>query len=71
MQQKKKVFRKLEDIEGSKTDYSKSVYKSGDNNYFDFTNYGPLSSLYLKLISGDIGISLVKIKYERIQKRDK
>ena len=44
------------------------AYKSGDNKYFDFTNYGPLSSLYLKLISGDIGISLVKLNMKEFKK---
>ena len=33
----KKIQKKtLEDIEGSKNDYSKLVYKSGVNQYFDF-----------------------------------
>ena len=33
----KKIQKKtLEDIEGSKNDYSKLVYKSGVNHYFDF-----------------------------------
>ena len=28
-----KIFKTLEDIEGSKTDYSKLVYRSGDDFY--------------------------------------
>ena len=32
----KKIFETLKDIEGSKIDYSKLAYKSGDNQYFDF-----------------------------------
>ena len=40
----KKIFKTLEDMEGSKTDYSKLVYRAGDNEYFDFARFGSLSS---------------------------
>ena len=30
--------------------------------YFDFTRFGPLSSVYLKLVNGSIGINVVKLK---------
>ena len=66
--QQKKIFKKLEDMESSEIDDSKLVYKSGDNKYFDFTKYGPLSSLYLKLISGDIGINGVKLNMKEFKK---
>ena len=49
-------------MESIKTDYSKLVYKSGDNKYFGFTKYRPLSSLYLKLISGDINVGKLSMK---------
>ena len=32
----KKIFETLKDMEGSKIDYPKLAYKSGDNQYFDF-----------------------------------
>ena len=57
----KKIFKILEDMEGSKIDYSKLVYRSGDNGYFDFTRFGPLSSFYLKLINATIGINVAKL----------
>ena len=57
----KKIFKILEDMEGSKFDYSKLVYRSGDNGYFDFTRFGPLSSFYLKLINATIGINVAKL----------
>ena len=44
------LFKTLEDMESSKIDYSKLIYKSDDNQYFDFNSFGPLSSLYLKLV---------------------
>ena len=56
----KKIFKILEDMEGSKINYSKLVYREGGNVYFDFTRSGPLSSFYLKLINGNIGISVAK-----------
>ena len=57
----KKIFKTLEDMEGSEIDYSKLVYRSDDNEYFDFTRFGPLSSVYLKLVNGNIGINVVKL----------
>ena len=55
----KKIFKILEDMKGSKTDYTKMVYRSGDNDYFDFTRFGPLSSFCLKLINGSIKVALM------------
>ena len=42
----KKIFKTLEDIGGSKIDHSKLVYRSGDNVYFDFARFGPISSFH-------------------------
>ena len=64
----KKVFKTLENMERSEIDYSKLVYKSGDNKYFDFIKFGPLSSFYLKLMNGDIGIDVVKLNIEEFKK---
>ena len=61
---KKKIFKTLGDMEGSKFDYSKLVKWSGDYEYFDFTKFGPLSSFYLKLIKENIGINVAKSKNE-------
>ena len=36
----KKIFKVLEDMEGNKIYYSKLVYKSGNNQYFDFNRFG-------------------------------
>ena len=58
----KKLFKTLEDMEGIKIDYSKLVYRSGDNDYFEFTRFGPLSSAYLKVVNWSIGINVVKLK---------
>ena len=63
----KKIFKTLEDMEGSQIDYSKLVYRSGDNEYFDFTRFGPLSSFYLKLINGSTGINVAKLKLKELQ----
>ena len=63
----KKIIKNLEDIEGSKIDYSKLVHKSGDNDYFDFTRFGLLSSFHLKLINGSIGINVAKLKLKEIK----
>ena len=41
-------------MESNKIDYSKLVYRSGGNAYFDFPKFGPLSSFYLKLVNGNI-----------------
>ena len=37
------------------------VYRSSDNEHFDFTRFGPLSSFYLKLINGNIDINVAKL----------
>ena len=63
----KKIFKTLEDMEGSEIDYSKLVYRSDDNEYFDFTRFGPLSSVYLKLVNGNIGINVVKLKLKEFK----
>ena len=63
----KKIFKTLEDMEGSQIDYSKLVYRSGDNEYFDFTRFGPLSSFYLKLINGSTGINVAKLKLKELK----
>ena len=62
-----KIFKVLEDMEGSKIDYSKLVYKSGDNQNFDFNRFGLLSNIYLKLINGNIGINVVKLNEEEFR----
>ena len=46
----KNIFKILKHRDGSKIDYSKLVYRSVDNEYFNFTRFGPLCSFYLKLI---------------------
>ena len=61
------MFKTLEDMEGSETDYSKLVYRSDDNEYFGFTRFGPLSSVYLKLVNGNIGINVVKLKLKEFK----
>ena len=48
-------------MEGSKIHYSELVYRSGDNEYFNFTKFGPLSSFHLKLVNGNIGVNVVKL----------
>ena len=62
-----KIFKTLEAMEGSKIDYSKSVYRSGDNENFDFTRFRQLSSVYLKLVNGSIGINVVKLKLKEFK----
>ena len=64
----KKIFKTLEDMERSEINYSKLAYKSGDNNYFNFTRFGLLSSFYLKLMNEDIGIDVVKLNMEDSKK---
>ena len=63
----KKIFKTLKDMEGSKTDYSKLVYRSDDDEYFNFTRFGLLSSFCLKLINGNIGISVAKLNMEEFR----
>ena len=55
-------------METSEINYSKLVYKSSDNKYFDFNRFGPLSSFYLRLMNGDIGIDVVKLNMEEFKK---
>ena len=47
----KKIFKTIEDIERSEIDYSKLLYKLGDNKYYSFNKFGRLSSFYLKLMN--------------------
>ena len=46
----KNIFKILKHRDGSKIDSYKLVYRSVDNDYFNFTRFGLLSSFYLKLI---------------------
>ena len=62
-----KMFKTLEDMEVSKIDYSKLVYISGDNKYFNFPKYGPLSSFYLSLMIECIGINTGKLGIEEFK----
>ena len=52
-------------MERSEIDYSKLVYKSGDNKYFDFNL--TLFCFYLKLINGSIGINATKLSIEEFR----
>ena len=54
-------------MEGSKTNYSRLVCRSGDNKYFDFTRFEPLSSVNLKLVNGSIGINFVNLKLKEFK----
>ena len=54
-------------MESSKTDYSKLIYRSGQNKYFDFNRFGPLFSFCLKLINGNIGISVAKLNMKEFR----
>ena len=63
----KKIFKTLEDMQGSEIDYYKLVYKSGDNEYIDFTRFALLSSFYLKLINGNIGINVAKLNMKKFK----
>ena len=54
-------------MEGSEISYSKLVYRSDDNEYFDFTRFVPLSSVYLKLVNENIGINVVKLKLKEFK----
>ena len=54
-------------MESSKTDCSRLIYKSGDIQYFDFHRFGPLSSVYLKLVNGDIRINVSKLRLQELQ----
>ena len=37
------------------------------NEYFDFTRFGALSSAYLKLVNGNVGINVVKLKLKEFK----
>ena len=63
----KKIFKTLEDMQGSEIDYYKLVHKSGDNEYIDFTRFALLSSFYLKLINGNIGINVAKLNMKKFK----
>ena len=63
----KKVFKILEDMEGSEIDYSKLVYKSGYNKYFDFARFGSLSSSFLRWMNSRIGINLTKLNMKEFK----
>ena len=54
-------------MKGSKIDYSKLMYRSGDNMYFDFTKYEPLSSFYLKLMNRVIGLTVAKLNMKEFE----
>ena len=63
----KKVFKIFEDIEDSENGYSKFVYKSGDNKYFDFARFGSLPSFYLRLTNTRIGSNLEKLNMKEFK----
>ena len=65
----KKILKIIEDMEGGKIDHSKLVYRSGDNEFFDFNRFGPLSSFYLKLVNGNIGIGVVKLNTKEFRNK--
>ena len=54
-------------MDSSKIDYSKLMYRSGDNGYFNFDRFGPVSSFYLKLINGNIGINVAKLNMKKFK----
>ena len=43
------------------------MYKLGDNKYFNFAKYGPLSSFYLRLMIEYIGINTGKLGIEEFK----
>ena len=43
------------------------MYRSVDIEYFEFTRFGPLSSVYLKLVNGSIGINFAKLKLKELK----
>ena len=65
----KRVFKILEDMEGSKIDYSNLVYRSGDNKYFNFAEFALISSFYLRLMNNKIGINLAKLNMNEFKYR--
>ena len=50
-------------MEVSKIDYSELVYRSGNNECIDFTRFGLLSSVYWKLVNGNV----VKLKLKEFK----
>ena len=54
-------------MDSSKFDYSKLMYRSGDNGYFNFDRFGSVSSFYLKLINGNIGINVAKLNMKKFK----
>ena len=47
-------------MEGSKTDYSKLVYRSGDNKYIDFARFA-------RLMNNRIGINLARLNMKEFK----
>ena len=43
------------------------MYRSGDNGYFNFDRFGLVSSFYLKLINGNIGINVAKLNMKKFK----
>ena len=60
----RRIFKGPEDLEGKEIGENKMVYKPGDNVYFDFSKYGPLSSFCLKLIEGRTSLKNAKLIWE-------
>ena len=54
-------------MESGKFDYSKLMYRSGNNGHFNFDRFGPVSSFYLKLINGNIGINVAKLNMKKFK----
>ena len=55
-------------MQGSKIDYSKLVYRSGDKEYLDFNRFGTLTSFCLKLANRNIGINVAKFNMKKFKK---
>ena len=63
----RRIFKILEDMEGSENDYSNLTYRSGDNMYFNFAWFEPLSSFYFTLINSHIGTNLAKLNMKEFK----
>ena len=63
-----KIFKTLESMERNEINYSKLLYKSGGNKYFNLTGFGLLSTFYLKLINRDISIDATKLNIKKFKK---
>ena len=63
----KTIIMKQKKKEKRSNDYPKLVYWSGDNVYFDFNKFGPLSSFYLKFVNRNIGISVAKLNMKEFK----